>query len=129
MRWIRQHIRPATWLAFAALAVHLVMTFGHVHAEWLSTSSPTRTGIVAAELYGPDTDGAGAPMQPYRAPVAHSFCAICASVSLLGTLVLPVAQRLAPPPVIVRIHELNVTDAVTAGELRSSSQARAPPSV
>jgi hypothetical protein len=121
-------MRPATWLAFTALAVHLVMTFGHVHAEWLSTPSPAATAIVATGLHGPDADGAGAPTQPYRAPVAHNFCAVCANVSLLGTLVLPVAQRLAPPRVIVRIHEPGLTDAVTAGELRSSSQARAPPS-
>jgi hypothetical protein len=123
-------MRPATWLAFTALAVHLVMTFGHVHAEWFSTRTAAATAIVVTGLHGPDeADGAGAPMQPRRAPLAHSFCAICASVSLLGTLVLPVVQRLAPPRVIGRIHELNVTDAVTAGELRSSSQARAPPSV
>jgi hypothetical protein len=121
-------MQPATWLAFTAFAVHLVMTFGHVHAEWLSTPSPTTTAIVAVGLHGPDADGAGAPTQPYRAPVAHNFCAVCANVSLLGTLVLPVAQRLAPPRVIVRIHEVSLIDAVTAGELRSWSQARAPPS-
>jgi hypothetical protein len=121
-------MRPATWLAFAALAVHLVMTFGHVHAEWLSTPSAATTAIVATGLHGPDAAGAGAPTQPYRAPVAHSFCAVCASISLLGSLVLPVAQRLAPPPVIVRIHEASLTDAVTPGELRSSYQSRAPPS-
>jgi hypothetical protein len=128
MRWIRQHIGPATWLAFTALAVHLVMTFGHVHAEWFSTPSHATTAIGAAGLHEPDADGAGAPTQPYRAPVADNFCAICANVSLLGTLVLPVAQRLAPPRVIVRINEPSLTDTVTAGELRSSSQARAPPS-
>jgi hypothetical protein len=122
-------MRPATWLAFTALAMHLVMTFGHVHAEWFSAPSPATTAIAAAGLHGPDdADGAGAPTQPHRAPVAHTFCTICANVSLLGTLVLPVAQRLAPPRIIVRIHELNLTDAVTTGELRSSSQARAPPS-
>jgi hypothetical protein len=121
-------MRPATWLAFTALAVQLVMTFGHVHAEWLSTPSPATTAVVAAPLHGPDADGAGAPTQPHRAPVAHKFCAICANVSLLGTLVLPVAQRLAPPRVIVRINEPSLTDAVTPGELRSSPQARAPPS-
>jgi hypothetical protein len=123
-------MRPATWLAFTALAVHLVMTFGHVHAEWFSTPSAATTAIVAAGLHGSgEADRASAPTQPHRAPLAHSFCAICASVSLLGTLVLPVAQRLAPPRAIARIHELNVIDAVTPGELRSSSQARAPPSV
>jgi len=122
-------MRSAAWLALTALAVHLVMTFGHVHAEWFSTPSAVTTAIVATGLHGPDADGAGSPTQPHRAPIAHNFCAVCASISMLGTLVLPVAQRLAPPRVVVRIHELNVTDAVTPGELRSSPQARAPPSV
>jgi hypothetical protein len=74
MRWIRLHIRPATWLALAALAVHVVVTFGHVHAEWFSTPSAGATPIAAAALDAPDkAKGAGKPTQPYRAPGADNF--------------------------------------------------------
>jgi hypothetical protein len=127
MRWIRQHIRSAAWLALAALAVHMVVTFGHVHAEWFST--PTAgAAITAAELQAPDkAKGAGGPTEPYRAPRVDNFCAVCASISLLGALVLPAAQTLAPAPVIVRISEVNCTNTTTAAEQRSSSLARAPP--
>jgi hypothetical protein len=125
MRWIRQHIRSATWLALTALAVHLVVTFGHMHAEWFSPPSAGATAIAAAEL--DKAKGAGRPTQPYRAPGVDNFCAVCASISLLGTLVLPAAQKLAPPRVIVRINEVNPADTNTARELRSSSPARAPP--
>ena len=128
MRWIRQHIRPAAWLALAALAVHLAVTFGHVHAERFSTPSASTTAIAAAGVHGPaKANEAGTPARPYRVRVAPDFCAVCASVSLLGTLVLPVAQKLAPLRAIVRIHEVNAGGTTTAGELRSSSHARAPP--
>jgi hypothetical protein len=128
MRWIRQHIRPATWLALAALAVQVVVTFGHVHPERFSTPSAGATAIAATGLQAPDkAKGAGAPTQPYRAPGADSFCAVCASIGLLGTLVLPAAQKLVPARVIISINAVNFTDANTAGELRSSSPARAPP--
>ena len=128
MRWIRQHIRSATWLALVALAVQVVMTFGHIHAERFSTPSAGATVIAAAGLLAPDkANGAGSPTQPYRAPGADGFCAICASMGLLGALVLPAAQKLAPAGVIVRINEVYCADTNTAGELRSSSLARAPP--
>jgi hypothetical protein len=128
MRWIRQHIRSATWLALAALAVQVVVTFGHVHAEQFSTPSAGATAIAAAWLQASDkAKGAGRPTQPYRAPGADSFCAVCASIGLLGALVVPGAQKLIPARVLVRINEVNAADTNTAGELRSSSLARAPP--
>jgi hypothetical protein len=128
MRWIRQHIRSAAWLALAALAVHLVVTFGHVHAEWFSTPTAGAPAIAAAGLQAADkAKGAGAPTEPYRTPRVDNFCAVCASVSLLGALVLPAAQTLAPARVIVRLSEVNCADTNTAAELRSSSLARAPP--
>jgi hypothetical protein len=128
MRWIRQHIRSATWLALAALAAQVVMTFGHIHAERFSTPSAAAAAIAAAGLQAPDkAKGAGSPTQPNRAPGADGFCAICASIGLLGALVLPAAQKLAPARVIARINEVYSADTNTAGELRLSSPARAPP--
>jgi hypothetical protein len=128
MRWIRQHIRSATWLALAALAMQVAVTFGHIHAERFSTPSAGATAIAAAGLQAPDNGkGAGSPTQPYRAPGADGFCAICASIGLLGALVLPAAQKLAPACVIVRINEVYSADTNPAGELRLSSPARAPP--
>jgi hypothetical protein len=126
MRWIRQHIQSATWLALAALAVQVVVTFGHVHAERFSALSASATAIAAAGV-SDHAKGAGGPTQPYRAPGADSFCAVCASIHLLGALVLPAAQKFAPARVIVRINKVNSAGTNTAGELRSSSPARAPP--
>jgi hypothetical protein len=128
MRWIRQHIRPATWLALAAFAAQVVVTFGHVHAERFSAPLAGAMTIAAAGLQAPDpAKGAGKPTQPYRAPGADSFCAVCASIGLLGALILPGAQKLAPVRVLVRINEVNAASTNTAGGLRLSSPARAPP--
>jgi hypothetical protein len=126
MRWIRQHIRSATWLALAALAVQVVVTFGHVHAERFSAPSASATAVAAAGA-SDKAKAADGPTQPYRARGADSFCAICASIGLLGTLVLPAAQKLTPARVIVRISKAKSAGTNTAGGLRSSSPARAPP--
>jgi hypothetical protein len=126
MRWIRQHIRSATWLALAALAVQVVVTFGHVHAERFLAPSASAPAVAAAGAYD-KAKGIGGPTQPYRARGADSFCAVCASIDLLGALVLPAAQKLVPARVIARINKVNSARTNTTGELRSSSLARAPP--
>jgi hypothetical protein len=113
-----------------ALAVHLVLTFGHVHAEEFSPASTAVAAVSAADVqaaYPPSDDG-GAAEQRYRTLKAHHFCAICAAISLLGTSVPPVAQKLALPRVTIDIHKPDFPAAAPPHELRSSSKARAPPS-
>jgi len=126
MRWIRQHIRSAAWLALAALVVHMAVTFGHTHAEWLSPPAAGATATAGLQAADKAT-GAGGPAQPHRAPRIDNFCAICASIGLLGALVLPEAQKLAPALVVVRVNEVNPADTNRAAERRSSARARAPP--
>jgi hypothetical protein len=124
---MRQHICSCAWLALTALAIHFVLTFGHVHAEQFSPASLTTAPIVAPDSYaGGDVDGASD--ERYRALRSHHSCAVCASIGLLGTLVLPVAQAIAPPRPITGIRKLNPVDLALPRELRSSSRARAPPS-
>jgi hypothetical protein len=127
MRWIRQHIHSCAWLALTALAIHLVLTFGHVHAGQFSPASMATAPIAAVDAQtGGDADGASE--ERYRALRAHHSCAICASIGLLGTLVLPVVHVLAQPRAIAGARKPNPTDIGYPRELRSSSRARAPPS-
>jgi hypothetical protein len=127
MRWIRRHIQSGAWLAQMALALHLVLTFGHVHAEQFSPAwMVTAPAVVATDAHG--GDGGGTPEQRYRILPAHHFCAVCSSISLLGTSVVPVAQTLVPWRAVTGIITPDFTDAAPPLKVRSSFKARAPPS-
>jgi hypothetical protein len=84
-----------TWLAFFALACQLVLAFGHIHlgkaggyAEAWAVAA--NAGDHSASLTSPShhTNPAG---------LVDDFCAICASISLASTLVIPAPPAVAPP--------------------------------
>jgi hypothetical protein len=127
MRWIRRHIHSCTWLALTTLAIHFVLTFGHVHAEQFSPASMVAAAVTAPAAYA-SGDAEGVSEERYRALRSHHSCAICASIGLLGTLVLPVAQAVATPFAITAVRRLHPVNPAPPRELRSSSNARAPPS-
>src|ERR1051326_1031050 len=78
------------WLALVALAVQLVLGFGHVHLE--STSAPGKfavhqsggTGVTPAADKDHERQG-------------QDFCAICATLSLVSSSVTPTVAVLATP--------------------------------
>jgi hypothetical protein len=119
MRWIRPHVGTSAWIALIALAIHLIVTFGHVHAGMFFSASIAQITADDGQA-GDDGDGDYAP--------AHNFCDVCASIGLLANSVLPVAQTLAPPPAIVGVGQPDFADAAAPREPRSSFKARAPPS-
>jgi hypothetical protein len=122
MKWLRQQIRWGVRLALLALVVQMAVSFSHVHAEWL-TSTSTLAATDASD--GPVVPAV--PDYPNHVPKAHDFCAICASIGLFGVLVLPVASEL--PPLAAFTHILDWHAAVERPrEAWSSPQARAPPS-
>jgi hypothetical protein len=126
MKWIRRNTRSGTWLALMALALHMVMTFGHIHAEQFSPASQAAASIVTAD--GHADDDADAAAERYHTLRAHHHCAICASIGLLGTSTLPAGQALALPRAILGVREPNSSDPAPPHERRSSFKARAPPS-
>jgi hypothetical protein len=84
--------RLSGWLALAALALQLAVSFGHMHAEDFVHGRP---GAVIA------TQGGSGPGQPYDDDHDHLDCAICATMYIAGTLVLPVPPAIALPAEIV----------------------------
>jgi hypothetical protein len=122
MRWIRSNVRLGASCAFAALALQLVLSFGHVHVDGRTATAPQ----LALAVSGPAADTADpASNEPNRH--IGDFCAICALIQLAGTqtpattpsLVLPVA--FSPVPFVVSTGR----DLAAAAPL--SFQARGPP--
>ena len=90
MSWIRTHRRFGGTLALFALALQLVLSFGHVHARDFAgiPGSPVPQAQVTVP-HGPNGDAAD--------QANDIYCAVCATIALSGTLVLPALPALLLP--------------------------------
>ena len=117
MHWIRKNSRFGSWAAVFALAIQLVLSFGHVHLE--NFKGPTSvTASSQPQPNTPDDDDRGA---------GHDFCAICASLNLTSSSVLPTVAL----PAIPVDHPYTWTDDIQRApvfdRVEFLFQARAPP--
>ena len=118
---LRSNKGRIVWLALFALACQLVLSFGHVHPGKNVGSAWAALGAAS----NADQSAPAAPQGP--AGTADDFCAICANISLAGTLVLPILASILVPVSI--INELPKPQA----DVRPSSiahllfRARGPP--
>jgi hypothetical protein len=96
MSWVRKNLRIGTWCALFALAVQLLVLFGHVHCAWNVCTPPSQASV--GTLAGGLPDGAGF-TQPV-APAAGEYCLLCGVIHLAGNILpsLPSAQPLAVLP-------------------------------
>ncbi len=118
MGWFRTNRIWAGRLALFALALQLVLSFGHHHALPLSPA----TAVAAVQTATPSA-GSELPGQP----ADEDHCAICAVIHLAGTLTLPPPVVLpvpAPQPVAWTQQPTTEHVALAARAFR----ARAPPS-
>jgi hypothetical protein len=109
MTWAETRRSLSGWLALAALALQLAVSFGHMHPEDFVHGRP---GTVIATQGG---SGAG---EPGDNDHEHLDCAICATMDIAGTLLLPV------PPVIALPAEI-VVARLGPGERSAPQRARA----
>jgi hypothetical protein len=121
MRWFRTHIGLGSRLALFALAVQLVLSFGHVHVGKIAPAS-SHGAITVAQ--SPDRDGGPSP-KPHNG--VDDFCAICATVSLLASSVLPTASSPLPPAVAEHRWLIDFASARISSDSFVLFQARAPP--
>jgi hypothetical protein len=105
MGWLRSKRTGVGWLALFALTCQIVLAYGHVHLGKInggSGASTTVWSIAAAPVADPDAAAPSSPLQKNPNGLADDFCAICASVSLASTLVVPVAPAIDIPTTSVR---------------------------
>jgi hypothetical protein len=120
----RVNHRRAAWLALFALWLQMALSFGHYHAEdFAGLGAPSPPDVArAAPLPFP-------PLNPFSEGVAHEACAICASMALADSLVLPDPVRVATPP-LPGCRSLATPEAlVLADTPHRLFQTRAPPTV
>ncbi len=120
MRWIHNR-RFGSYLALAALALQLVVSFGHVHLDGIHRSYPA-----------PAVSGSGA--QASQLPAPHpgndaddDYCALGATIFLAATSFLPPAPQLPVPSASQTIERFDRVPVVFIASRRAPFQSRAPP--
>jgi hypothetical protein len=112
--------RFASWLALAALALQLVLSFGHVHLDGVRRAAPAPTVAGASvhtlqiPAHEPGDDG-------------DDYCAICASIYLAANSFVPQAPQLPVPFASQAIEHFDRDAIVFITPRRAPFQSRAPP--
>ncbi len=120
MRWIHNR-RFGSCLALAALALQLVVSFGHVHPDGVHRAHPvlvlSGSGAQASQLPAPHPGN----------DADDDYCAICATIFLAANSFLPPPLQL-PVPFVSRPIEHFASVAVDfIVPRRAPFQSRAPP--
>jgi hypothetical protein len=120
MRWVHNR-RLGSWLALVALALQMVVSFGHFHRDGVHHTYPA-----------PAVSGSGAQASQLPAPHAGNdgdddYCAICATIYLAATSFLPPAPELPVPLVSQAIEHFDRVAALLIAPRRAPFQSRAPP--
>jgi hypothetical protein len=122
MRWVRARLGVGSRLALFALALQIVLSFGHVHLGDFKHGG--RGLAVAGTPAGPS-----APTQQPQQPVsdADNYCAICATIHLAATSLLPQAPQLPEPFAAGPVKHANFIATSSFSTRRAPFQSRAPP--
>jgi hypothetical protein len=123
MRWIRVNRQWGGRLALFALALQLILSFGHVHAEDLGLATAAEAVASHAQTFA-NNDG---PPPPREHDDAHDVCAICIALSLSATSSLPVVVSLPLSVAYEWEWPADIQSAQVVFNLKSYYQARAPP--
>ena len=122
MRFVRAHQISGAWLALAALLVQFVVSFAHIHRDDLvpvvSESVPNASPLNPAL---PDDSRSPPPARD------HDFCMICASMTLVGSVVLPQPPTVVLANVPCRVGLTERAILLAATDQDRYFQARGPP--
>jgi hypothetical protein len=107
-----------------ALACQLVLSFGHVHASKFDVGS-----LASAAVETGNAPADGPPSSPEKNPVglAGDFCAICASISLAGALILPILATILAARLFTDILPWSLAASEPASFDHVPFNARGPP--
>jgi hypothetical protein len=122
MRWVRTNRRRGAWLALAAMALQLVLSFGHIHLEDFGGAGRGLTSVAASKALSSHQDPSGQP-----ANEADDYCPICAVIHLAASSFVPDAPVLPVPFAFRRTEHFTHFTVVFISPRRALFQSRAPP--
>jgi hypothetical protein len=122
MRFVRARQTSGTCVALVALLVQIVVSFAHIHRDDLvpvvSKSMPNASRLNPAL---PDDSRSPAPTKD------HDSCTICASMALVGSVVLPQPPTVVLAPVPCRLGLIERAIILASTDQHRHFQARGPP--
>jgi hypothetical protein len=119
MRWIRTDRRFGSWLGLAALTLHFVLSFGHIHLEGISGGDGAAS---AAQLPRSQSSPAQHPAND-----ADDYCAICATIHLASSSLLPDVPQMPLPLGSRSVAHFDNVGFIFVAPQRAAFQSRAPP--
>jgi hypothetical protein len=119
MYWVRSNSRFGSWAALFALAIQLVLSFGHIHLEGIQGPSAVITASSQAQPNNTPGDD--------RGTGGHDFCAICAALNLTSSSILPTVALPATPVDQPYKWVADVHPPQVSYRVHFPFQARAPP--
>ena len=130
MKWFRRHIKTGARLALFALAVQLVLSFGHFHFDAAradvqiglsDVDLSSVAGVAPAEASQPQPDHHDSDRHPGQ------NCAVCAVLSLAGNMLLSTPPVLLLPEAVDLLYRVTDAEFTHLNSARLPFQSRAPP--
>ena len=135
MKWFRSNIQHGSRLALLALAVQLVLSFGHFHGVAAQAAPAIQSAAALSDLShglaAPDAISASGQQQ--QAPASHDSdqpndgCAICAVMAMAGTVLFATPPLLLLPQAVEFSYQTTDAGFVHLSSARVAFQPRAPP--
>src|SRR4051794_8624614 len=125
MRWVRANLKIAAWCALFAIAVQLVLSFGHFHNNGLGSGSISTALISSDRVILDPADANGGPSNP-TAP-ARDYCGICAVINLAGSVVPPATPAVLQTVAVISAVAWPIAETSAIASLHIDARARAPP--
>jgi hypothetical protein len=125
MNWFRSKMRSGARLALFALAVQMVVSFGHMHGDDLGL--PPLATSDQTQIESATTGAPGHPVNQDHHPASDDYCPVCASIALVATATPSLPPVLMVPAPIRRVWPAERPVQVFSIQVALSFQARAPP--
>jgi hypothetical protein len=125
MNWFRSTIRPLAQLALFALAVQMVVSFGHMHRDDLGL--PPLVTAHWAHFPSGAAQALTGPADRNQYPSSDDYCPICASMALLATGAPSLPPAIVAPSLLPRVWSSPTALNLVAIEAPLAFQARGPP--
>jgi hypothetical protein len=125
MNWFRSTIRPLAQLALFALAVQMVVWFGHMHRDDLGL--PPLVTAHWAHFPSGAAQALTGPADRNQYPSSDDYCPICASMALLATGAPSLPPAIVAPSLLPRVWSSPTALNLVAIEAPLAFQARGPP--
>jgi hypothetical protein len=125
MNWFRSSLRSCAYIALFALALQLVVSFGHMHRDNLGL--PPLIETIQLQILAEPTGSPADSRDQDEHPGRDHYCPICAGVALLGTGAPASAPSVAVSVLVVPFFPPEKPGHGLRSKLTLSFQARGPP--